>query len=111
MNKVTFYKTPKAKYTYYIETENHVYKAFNTQGLFRNESRMLVNDSYPTKYEYPRITDFITPVNHVAERAVEVAAETIPYRVKRSFIYYTSVADNRRYKFKHFQDKKFLTVK
>ena len=111
MNNVTFYKSPEAKYTYYIETENQIYRAVNTQGLIRNESRMLVNDSQPTKYDYPRIADFIIPVSHVAKRAVEVAAETIPYRIKRSFMYYTSVADNRRYKFKHFQDTKSLIVK
>jgi len=108
VNNIKFYKTPKAKYTYYITQGNQAYKVFNTQGLRRVEYRTLVNDS-TTNYAYNRIADFIIPVSHVAEKAVEI--DTIPTRLKKSFMYYTTVADNRRHKFKKYQDKKQLIMK
>lgn len=109
MNKIKFYKTPKAKYTYYITQGNQAYRVVNTEGLCRIEYRTLVNKSTVTNYTYDRIADFIIPVNHIAEKAVEI--ETIPTRLKKSFMYYTTVADNRRYKFKKYQDKKQLIMK
>lgn len=108
MTKIKYYKTPKAKYTYYFVADNQTYRLFNTQGMVRKEKRMLVNDSYSTNYEYLRLADFVKPVSHVAEKAVEVTAETIPFRLKKSFMYYTSVADNRRYKNLQYQDKQLM---
>ncbi len=108
MTKIKYYKTPKAKHTYYFVADNQAYRVFNTQGLVRKEKRMLVNDSYSTNYEYLRLADFINPVSHVAEKAVEVEAETIPFRLKKSFMYYTSVADNRRYKNLQYQNKQLM---
>lgn len=108
MTKIKYYKTPKAKYTYYFVADNQTYRLFNTQGMVRKEKRMLVNDSYSTNYEYLRLADFVKPVSHVAEKAIEVTAETIPFRLKKSFMYYTSVADNRRYKNLQYQDKQLM---
>lgn len=108
MTKIKYYKTPKAKHTYYFVADNQAYRVFNTQGLGRTEKRMLVSNSYPTTYEYLRLADFISPVSHVAEKAVEVEAETVPFRLKKSFLYYTSVADNRRYKNLQYQNKQLM---
>lgn len=93
------YKTSKSQFTYYINQGKKFFRIYNRKGLKRSLRYLPVNSTVAVEYTYDYQADGIAEVEKLPKNCMEIDMKDLPYNTKRSFQYYTTVADNRRYKY------------